>query len=495
MPLPRAAALSAAVIAKLPTTGERYVVRDTIEGGFAIRVYPTGTKVYTLDFRVAGDRAKHHMTLGTFPNVSVDKARSAARAAKVSASTDRTNPVEERAAAVERRRTTKLAAKTERDAAKAVKAADDAAARDRTLHTVEQLARDYLRDRRTQLKPNTAKLYASTITRYLTGIFGQIPVPALTQSDVREVLRTVQDGTLPAGITPTKGKTTLTGGAGAARTLRRFLASVWHYAESEREIVSGRSPVPGAKDLGMRELEKERFLTPEECGRLLEALDTAEAVGLPAAPTRPPRKRVDGPTAKHRPKIRVDEPARAYPVAVAAIRFALQTGWRKSEVLGLQWAYLRRDLGVIILPDTKTGESVRAVSEAAWTILTSLDRVVGSPWCFPSTRQRATKHAPIRDLSRLWESVKYAANIPDARFHDARHTAASLALNAGASLEEVQSMLGHLSARTTSRYAKLIPATGLRAAVKLEQALADARAKKETPVTPITEAPNRKANR
>lgn len=354
----------------------------------------------------------------------------------------------------------------------------------RALHTVEQLARDYVRDRRTQLAPSTAGLYESIITRYLTGAFGQRPLPELTQSEARDVLRTVQEGALPAGVVPTKGRTTRIGGEGAARTLRRFLASVWHYASEERELVSGACPIPAASKLGLVELEKERFLTPAECARLLAVLDLAERTGLPPAPHRA-RKRKDGEKAKHRPHVGVDTPFPADPTAVAALRFALHTGWRRGEVLTLRWEMLRKDLRVIILPDTKTGESVRALSPAAWKLLETLPTIVGVPWCFPSPRN---PQKPLADVARLWDAVRHAATLPGTRLHDLRHTAASLAINAGATLAEVQSMIGHLSARTTARYAKLIPATGLRAANKLAGALEKATKLQPTPITPIRKA-------
>ncbi|MCC7055696.1 MAG: tyrosine-type recombinase/integrase [Gemmatimonadaceae bacterium] len=89
--------------------------------------------------------------------------------------------------------------------------------------------------------------------------------------------------------------------------------------------------------------------------------------------------------------------------------------------------------------------------------------------------------------------MRHAADLRGARLHDLRHTAASLAINAGTSLVEVQAMLGRKSARATQRYAKLIPSTGVRAAEKLSVAL-DAAAKAPVPtVTPITSARRRRA--
>ena len=56
------------------------------------------------------------------------------------------------------------------------------------------------------------------------------------------------------------------------------------------------------------------------------------------------------------------------------------------------------------------------------------------------------------------------------RIHDLRHSFASLAVSAGATLYEVQALLGHSSAQMTQRYAHLTD-NGLRRA---SQAVADA---------------------
>jgi site-specific recombinase XerD len=49
------------------------------------------------------------------------------------------------------------------------------------------------------------------------------------------------------------------------------------------------------------------------------------------------------------------------------------------------------------------------------------------------------------------------AGLPDVRIHDLRHTYASLLINNGVSLYEVQELLGHSSAAMTQRYAHLQP--------------------------------------
>ncbi|NBV28181.1 integrase, partial [bacterium] len=59
----------------------------------------------------------------------------------------------------------------------------------------------------------------------------------------------------------------------------------------------------------------------------------------------------------------------------------------------------------------------------------------------------------------------------DVRMHDLRHSFASLLINSGRSLYEVQKILGHRQAKTTQRYAHLRHDTLLAAANAATRAL------------------------
>ncbi|WP_374009138.1 tyrosine-type recombinase/integrase [Leifsonia sp. LS-T14] len=56
----------------------------------------------------------------------------------------------------------------------------------------------------------------------------------------------------------------------------------------------------------------------------------------------------------------------------------------------------------------------------------------------------------VSTASRSWfVSARLAAGIPQMTLHDLRHTAASLAVSAGANVKAIQRMLGHASAAMT----------------------------------------------
>ena len=50
-----------------------------------------------------------------------------------------------------------------------------------------------------------------------------------------------------------------------------------------------------------------------------------------------------------------------------------------------------------------------------------------------------------------WDTARRRAGLADVRIHDLRHSFASLLVNAGRTLYEVQHILGHTQVKTTQR--------------------------------------------
>ena len=61
-------------------------------------------------------------------------------------------------------------------------------------------------------------------------------------------------------------------------------------------------------------------------------------------------------------------------------------------------------------------------------------------------------------------TARKKAGLQDVRLHDLRHSFASILINSGRSLYEVQHLLGHTQVKTTERYAHLQQDTLMRAA-------------------------------
>ena len=434
-------ALTATSVRDLPVTGRPYSVRDTREGGFAVAVGGSGKKSFTVDFRVSGDRTKRRMVLGSFPAVTPEQARKQASLVKVDAQLRGVDQAKERKEAAVARRVEQLAAREAR-----------LSAREANAKTFKVCADRFMSDSAQRLRPTTAKLYKWLLEKHIFEAFGSRPIAAISSSDVATFL---------GGTTR---KETVT------NQCRRLLSTVFNYAERLGDRPQGTNPTRGVER--PRERLKERYLKHDELERLLTALDAAESTGLPAAPWR--QREVDEKHKKHAPapkpgkkNVARGEVLPANPSAVAALRFLLLTGARKSEVLNLKWSEVDLSRRIMMLEETKSGRSNRPLSPKAIAVLESVPCVESSTYVFCGGAVTASGDpAPLRDISRLWDAVRHAAGLDEVRLHDLRHTAASLMLQGGASLAEVGRAIGHTSSRTTQRYA-FISDDGAQRAVRL----------------------------
>jgi integrase len=139
------------------------------------------------------------------------------------------------------------------------------------------------------------------------------------------------------------------------------------------------------------------------------------------------------------------------------VLLAVQTGLRRSELLGLYWrdvdlagaalsvqrARVRRDSGLADIMPTKSGkarvlvlpgESVDML-RARWEF-----RPVGSEFIFCHSDGRPCRPDQV---SRQFKEMAGKAGLEGLRFHDLRHTHASLLLSAGVHLKVASERLGH----------------------------------------------------
>lgn len=141
------------------------------------------------------------------------------------------------------------------------------------------------------------------------------------------------------------------------------------------------------------------------------------------------------------------------PHLYAIVSLALLTGMRFGEIVSLRWEDIDCHSKTITLRETKNGDrriipltkAVEAILEGCKPLQASLGYI------FKSARRNnlsgfiTVRKAFLRALQK--------AQIPDFRFHDLRHTAASyLAMN-GATQGELMAILGHRTPRMVSRYA------------------------------------------
>ncbi|MFQ5749449.1 MAG: tyrosine-type recombinase/integrase [Planctomycetota bacterium] len=162
---------------------------------------------------------------------------------------------------------------------------------------------------------------------------------------------------------------------------------------------------------------------------------------------------------------------------------ALATGMRRGELLALTWADVDLDAGTIRVRAeiSKSGKDRWIPCTAE--LLQDLRSLRGDRQIFRLDRQDAVfERAPGKPWKRqsLTGAFKKALAACDAipaekrdrfRFHDLRHTAASLMVAGGVPLFDVAKILGHASTRTTMVYSHFSPEAGLRAISALSRAL------------------------
>jgi integrase len=133
------------------------------------------------------------------------------------------------------------------------------------------------------------------------------------------------------------------------------------------------------------------------------------------------------------------------------VLMALTTGARLGELLGLHWDEIDFKERTTLLIDTKNGDSrILTIPESTINELQRF-REVGSGLVFPSP----TKFRKPFEFRKHWHKAMADAGIEGFRFHDLRHSCASMLVMNGATLYEAGQVLGHKSQQTTARYAHL----------------------------------------
>ena len=128
--------------------------------------------------------------------------------------------------------------------------------------------------------------------------------------------------------------------------------------------------------------------------------------------------------------------------------FAIETGMRRGEILGITWEYVDFDARTVHLPITKNGSSrdVPLSSKATQILKGQNERQLPCPF-------------PVTDNAfRLaWDRLRSRADLGDLRFHDLRHEAISRFFEMGLSMPEVALISGHKDPRMLFRYTHIKP--------------------------------------
>lgn len=135
---------------------------------------------------------------------------------------------------------------------------------------------------------------------------------------------------------------------------------------------------------------------------------------------------------------------------------ALTTAIRKGEIMSLTWDKVDLDSGLAIIEEPKNGQRRSAtLMPDIIKRLKELTRACNDPkgYLFPGKRP----DRPV-DLKKAWQKAVRDAGIEDFRFHDLRHTAATMIAMNGGSVPQIATILGHKSHQMAGRYAHLTEA-------------------------------------
>lgn len=190
-----------------------------------------------------------------------------------------------------------------------------------------------------------------------------------------------------------------------------------------------------------------------------------------------------------------------YPI----LAFLLLTGTRPEEAFAVKWGDLDFENGTLAIVrsmkrvpgggwefgDLKTTGSRRNLdlSPALTAILrhhkreqTKVRLIIGEEWMENGLVFTNSIGNPI-DMSRVrkhMSDVLEAAKLPKIRLYDLRHTHGSMLMSGGAAIKEISDRLGHANtSMTVNRYLHATPSRTKASVNRLDEALADARKKRE----------------
>jgi integrase len=289
---------------------------------------------------------------------------------------------------------------------------------------VEQMTTRWLADREPSIQPSTHALYSNVISRWISPKLGHLFASAITSDWITEVL---EDKRVPRR---------------QAQTAHFILRSVFSKALMMGIVPSNPSATVQQPFAPKKQIM--RALNQEEAKKFIEAARET----------------------KHAP----------------LLILAITTGMRRGELLGFQWSdvdlvrgyvSLRRAVttlaGKTMISPLKTPKSRRRINltPIAIAALVEQKQSAVSEWAFAN--ECGGPMCPSNVYHRQFLSVIKAAGLPRIRFHDLRHTAATLLLELGISAKVVSEMLRHTSlSMTLDTYSHVTPTMQRKAAAKIQ---------------------------
>ena len=271
------------------------------------------------------------------------------------------------------------------------------------------------------IRPNTKAYYTNYIENHIIPGIGSVPLDKLTTIQIQRFYNNLQK----SGRVQRKNFPPLKDASLSPRVVRgvhTLLRNCLEQAVAERLILA--NPTQGCK-LPQLEKKEMKMLPQEKIGMYLAE---AEKRGL-----------------------------------LAAFYLELTTGLRRGELLALQWSDLdienrtlavtkqvNRINGELVVSPPKTRNSVRTLAlpqQAVDLLIAEHKKHSRNPYLFPSPKT-GTMYDPDA-FRRTHDKILKAIGTEHIRFHDLRHTFATLSLKSGVDVKTLSGALGHYSAGFT----------------------------------------------
>lgn len=171
----------------------------------------------------------------------------------------------------------------------------------------------------------------------------------------------------------------------------------------------------------------------------------------------------------------------------------LGTRMRRGEILALKWSDLNFATGelrierqvyiikaevIISVPKTKASIRTVILPPSLLKTLVAYKKTVDSEWMFPSPTDNGRPRNPSSVRKRL-QLILERAGCKKVRFHDLRHTFATMALEHGMDVKTLSATIGHVSSATTlDIYSHITDTMQRQAAARIDREIAGA----DTPI-------------
>ncbi|MBX9860046.1 MAG: site-specific integrase [Sphingomonas sp.] len=359
--------------------------------GFGVRVKPSGTKTFMIQYRNLEGRTRR-CVIGQYGVLTVEQARDMAQK-KLAAVIDGADPSAER---------------------HAIRQGFTVSALCDWYLTEAEAGRLIGRNRR-PIKASSLSGDRSRIALHIKPLIGNRVVSQLKLADIERLQGDIAAGRTARARKIGRGGQTA-GGIGVAARAISTLRSLLNHARRLGLIEV--SPATGVRIMAPQKLK--RYLSAGEIRHLGKVMTQMEREG-------------------------------EHPTGLAAIRVMLLTGFRRMEVLAMRKEWVQPDDNLVRFPDTKSGPQIRVAGDAAMTVLEAQALRSHSHYIFPADWGDGHFIGVVRVLQR----VCMRAGLDEVTPHTLRHSFASMAAAQGFSELTISGLLGHAPRGVTQRYVHL----------------------------------------